>query len=211
MGAAPPLPFVPPEAHGRPVVMVLLAYAGDVEAGQRAVAPLRALAEPIADLVRPMAYPEMYPPADPDYRPLAVGRSSFADGVDRRAAETILERIETSSWPMAVAQLRSLGGAMARVPADATAFAHRDRRVMVNAGAFYQGPEDHAEATAWAAALADELSGGDPAAYTGFLGDEGEARTRAAYPGATWDRLAAVKAEYDPDNVFRLNQNVPPA
>ena len=211
MGAAPPLPFIPPEAHGRPVVMVLLAYAGDVEAGERAVAPLRALAEPIADLVRPMAYPEMYPPADPDYRPLAVGRSSFADGVDRRTAEMIVERIESSSWPMAVTQLRPLGGAMARVPGDATAFAHRDRPVMVNAGAFYQRPEEHAEARAWAASLADELAGGDLAAYPGFLGDEGEARTRAAYPGATWDRLAAVKAEYDPDNLFRLNQNVPPA
>jgi FAD/FMN-containing dehydrogenase len=207
---APPLPFVPPEAHGRMVVMVILAYAGDVAAGERAVAPIRALAEPVADLVRPMAYPEMYPPEDPDYRPLAVGRTGFADGVDRAMAAAILERIEASPVPR-VAQLRPLGGALARVPADATAFAHRDRRLMFNAAAFYQRPEEQAEAAAWAASLAGELSGGDPAGYVGFLYDEGEERVRAAYPGPTWERLRAVKAQYDPENVFRLNQNVPPA
>jgi len=192
-------------------VMILPAYAGDVEAGQRALAPLRALAAPIADLVRPMAYPEIYPPDDPDYRPVAAARTGFADGVDREAAAMILERMETSTAPMTFAQLRVLGGAMARVPADATAFAHRDRRVMFNIAAFYQRPEEEAERTAWAVAVADGLSGGDPAGYTGFLGDEGEARTRAAYSDANWGRLASVKARFDPDNVFRLNQNVPPA
>ncbi len=211
MAAAPPLPFLPPEAHGKPAVMILPAYAGDAEAGQRALAPLRALAEPIADLVRPMAYPEIYPPDDPDYRPVAAARTGFADGVDREAAAMILERMETSTAPMTFAQLRVLGGAMARVPADATAYAHRDRRVMFNIAAFYQRSEEQAERAAWAVAVADELSGGDPAGYTGFLGDEGDVRTRAAYSDATWDRLAAVKARFDPDNVFRLNQNVPPA
>ena len=112
---------------------------------------------------------------------------------------------------MAVAQLRVLGGAMARVPADATAFAHRDRRIMANVVAMYAQPEDRAEHEAWVAGLASELSQGDPAGYAGFLGDEGEARVRAAYPGATWERLAEVKAAYDPENLFRLNQNVPPA
>jgi FAD/FMN-containing dehydrogenase len=208
---APPLPFVPPEFHGRLVVMVLLAYAGDVDAGRRAVAPLRALAEPLADMVRPLPYPEMFPPEDPDYRPVAVTRAGFADSVDLAAAERIVERIEGSTAPMAVAQLRVLGGAMARVPADATAFAHRDRRIMTNVVAMYASPEEREERAAWVRGLADELSGGDPAGYAGFLGDEDEERTRAAYPGATWERLAAVKADYDPDNVFRLNQNVPPA
>jgi hypothetical protein len=66
------------------------------------------------------------------------------------------------------------------------------------------------EHAAWTTDLAMELSRGDTSAYVGFLGDEGEARVRAAYPGATWDRLAEVKATYDPENVFQLNQNVPP-
>ena len=112
---------------------------------------------------------------------------------------------------MAVTQLRVLGGAMARVPADATAFAHRERRIMANVVAMYADPEERAEHEAWVADLAGELSRGDAAGYAGFLGDEGEERVRAAYPGATWERLAAIKADYDPDNVFRLNQNIPPA
>ena len=208
---APPLPFIPAEDHGRPVVMAMLVHAGDTQAGERAVAPFRALATPIADMVRPMAYPEMYGPEDPDYRPVAVVRTGFLGSVDRRAAETIIERIEGSTAAMAVTQLRVLGGAMARVPADATAFAHRGSRIMVNVAAIYQQPDDRPEHAAWVRDLADELNDGDPGAYAGFLADEGEERIRAAYPGATWDRLAAIKADYDPDNVFRLNQNIPPA
>jgi FAD/FMN-containing dehydrogenase len=100
---------------------------------------------------------------------------------------------------------------MARVPADATAFAHRGRRILVNVAAMYTSPEERPEHEAWVTGLVNELSQGDPAGYAGFLGDEGEARVRAAYPGSTWERLAQVKAAYDPENLFRLNQNVPPA
>ena len=82
---------------------------------------------------------------------------------------------------------------------------------MVNVTAVYAQPEQRAEQEAWVEALAGELRDGDAGAYAGFLSDEGEAGVRAAYPGATWDRLAAIKARYDPDNVFRLNANVPPA
>jgi FAD/FMN-containing dehydrogenase len=207
---APPLPFVPPEHHGKLIVLAMLVYAGDVEAGQRAMAPFRALATPLADMVRPMRYPEMYPPGDESYRPLAVGRTLFTDSFELRDAETILERIQSSTAAGPVTQLRILGGALARVPADATAFAHRGRRIMGNAAAMYANPEERPEHEAWATDLANELSRGDSSAYVGFLGDEGEERVRAAYPGTTWDRLAAIKATYDPDNLFRLNQNIPP-
>jgi FAD/FMN-containing dehydrogenase len=192
------------------VVMALIAYAGDVEQGERAVAPLRALAEPIADMVGPMPYPEIIPPADEDYRPVAAARTMFLDDVDVRAAGEILERIESSNALMAVTQLRVLGGAMARVPADATAFAHRGSRIMANVAALYQHPDERPEQEAWVAGLSAELNQGD-GAYVGFLGDEGEERVRAAYPGATWERLAAIKTRYDPDNLFRLNQNIAPA
>lgn len=101
---------------------------------------------------------------------------------------------------------------MARVPSDATAFAHRDARIMVNLAAFYEGEEDRIERQAWVddfrAALTQD---GDETAYVNFLGDEGADRVRDAYPGATWDRLASVKRRYDPDNVFHRNQNVAPA
>jgi hypothetical protein len=112
---------------------------------------------------------------------------------------------------MRVAQLRVLGGAMARVPAEATAFAHRARRILVNVGAFYQGPEERAVREAWVSDFAGALRQGDTGAYVGFLGNEGEAQVRDAYPGPTWDRLRAIKRRYDPTNLFRLNQNIPPA
>ena len=82
---------------------------------------------------------------------------------------------------------------------------------MVNVAAFYEGPQDKAAREAWAADFASALYQGDEGAYVNFLADEGGERVRAAYPGSTWDRLAEVKARYDPGNLFRLNQNIPPA
>jgi FAD/FMN-containing dehydrogenase len=208
---APPMPFVPPEHHGQLVVMAMLCYAGEAEAGQRAIAPFRALASPVADLVRPMSYPEMYPPEVPDFHPTAVSHNMFVDTVDQGVAETIVAALTASDAAMRAVQLRALGGAMARVPADATAFAHRHRPIMVNLAAFYDGPADRAVRQAWVDDLAAALRQGDDDAYVGFLGDEGEAGVRRAYPAATWERLAAVKARYDPTNLFHANQNVPPA
>ena len=207
---APPMPFVPEEHHGELVVFALLMHAGAVEAGERAVAPFRALATPIADLVKLMPYPEIYPPEDEEYHPTAVARTMFVDAIDHDVAETIYEYLRTSDATMRVAQLRVLGGAMARVPVEATAFAHRRSRIMVNGAAFYEGPEDRPLREAWVSDFAAALDQGDTGAYAGFLADEGEERVRAAYPGSTWDRLAAVKAKYDPTNLFRLNQNIPP-
>jgi FAD/FMN-containing dehydrogenase len=208
---APPMPFLPPDQHGQLVVMAFMAYAGPVEDGERAIAPFRALATPVADMVRPMAYAEMYPPEEEEYRPVSTARTMFADRVDVEAARTILDRIQASSAMMAVTQIRVLGGAMARVPVDATAFAHRRSRLMLNVAALYQDPEERPVHEAWVNELSARLEQGDPGAYVGFLADEGEERVRAAYPAATWDRLAAVKRRYDPANLFRLNQNIPPA
>jgi FAD/FMN-containing dehydrogenase len=208
---APPMPFVPEAHHGRLIVFALMVYAGDPETGQRALAPFRALAEPIADLLRPMRYPEIFLPDDEDYRPMAQGRTMFIDSVDQATAETILQRLETSDAPMRVTQLRALGGAMARVPNEATAFAHRHRRVMATAAALYERPEEAEARLAWVQELSNVLQNGEVGTYVGFVGDEGEARVHDAYPGSTFERLAEVKRRYDPTNLFRLNQNVPPA
>jgi FAD/FMN-containing dehydrogenase/NAD(P)-dependent dehydrogenase (short-subunit alcohol dehydrogenase family) len=208
---APPMEFVPAEHHGELVLMALLAYAGEVEAGERAVARLRAVATPIVDMVRPMPYPELYKLTEGPGPDEEAARSLFIDAVDRRVAETVVDRLRASTAPLAVAQLRVLGGAMARVPVEATAFAHRHRRVMVAVGAVYEHADDAAEHEAWVTGFADALRQGDAGVYVNFLGDEGEARVRAAYPGATFERLAAVKARYDPTNLFRHNQNVPPS
>jgi FAD/FMN-containing dehydrogenase len=111
---------------------------------------------------------------------------------------------------MRVAQLRVLGGAIARVSVEATAFAHRHSRIMVNLAVFYQGPADRDLRAAWVSDFTAALRQGDTGAYVNFLGEEGPARVRQAYPGSTWDRLVAIKDRYDPANLFRLNQNIPP-
>ena len=209
---APPMPFLPAEVQGQLVIMAMLVYAGEeVEAGQRAVAPFRALAEPIVDMLKPMPYPKIYPPEDDDFHPTAVARTMFIDSIDRDVSQTILEHLRASDAPMRVAQIRVLGGAMARVPAEATAFAHRSSRIMVNVAAFYEGTEDRAAREAWVSHFAAALRQGEGGAYVGFLGEEGEERVREAYPESTWDKLAEIKRRYDPTNVFRLNQNIPPA
>ncbi len=208
---APPMPFIPAEHHGRLIIMALLVYAGKPETGERALAPFRAVATPLADMLRPMRYPEIYPPDDESYHPTAAGRTLFVDAVDRQLASEIVDHLEASDAAMRATQLRVLGGAMARVPSDATAFAYRDRKIMVNVAAFYQGPDDRLVREAWVTEFAAALRGNTTGAYVNFLSDEGEARVREAYPGATWERLAAIKARYDPTNLFHLNQNIPPA
>jgi FAD/FMN-containing dehydrogenase len=206
----PPLPFVPEEHHGTIVIFGMLGFAGPVDAAEQALAPFRALATPLADMLRPIRYPEMFPPDDPDYHPTAVARTMFIDHVDLPTAETIMRFLHASNASIRVAQLRVLGGAIARVPVDATAYAHRQSKIMVNVAAFYDGEADKPEKEAWVAEFAAALHQGDSGAYVNFVGDEGEARIRAAYPGPTWDRLTRIKAAYDPDNVFRGNQNIPP-
>lgn len=208
---APPMPFVPEEHHSRMIVMALMAYAGDAEAGERALAPFRVLAEPIADMVKPMPYPEIYPPEDDSYHPTAVSRTMFIDTVDDDVADTIMQWLEGSDASLRVAQLRVLGGAMARVPSDATAFAHRASRIMVNVAAFYEGPEDKTVRDIWVEAFAAALRQTDTGAYVNFIGDEGPSPRCEPYPGPTWARLVRIKTRYDPTNLFRLNQNIAPA
>jgi FAD/FMN-containing dehydrogenase len=209
--AAPPMPFIPPEREGELVVMAMLAYAGEAEAGQRAVAPFRALADPIADMVRPMPYAGLFEPVDDLEVVEESARSMFLDGFDGAAARTVVEHLRASTAAMAVAQLRVLGGAMARVPASATAFAHRQRAMMAGVGCVYDQAADRPAHDASADGFAAAIRQGGPGVYVNFLGDEGPERVREAYPGPTWDRLAEVKRRYDPHNLFRRNQNIAPA
>ena len=99
---------------------------------------------------------------------------------------------------------------MARVPADATAFAHRHQRFMAAIGAVYEHAEETPKHQTWLNDFVAALHQGNDGVYVNFLGDEGQARVQEAYPGATWDRLTAIKAQYDPTNLFHLNQNIKP-
>ena len=208
--AGMPLPFLPPEAHGKLAIVGMMAYAGDHESAERALAPFRALATPLADTVKEQPYTAMYQPEDPKMHPTAIGRTAFLDGVDEQMGKTMVDWLTSYDAPVRVAQLRVLGGAAARVAPDATAYAHRSKPMLVNLAAFYKGPEDRAARAKWVEEFARAVQPNDTGAYVGFLGDEGSARVHSAYPRATWNRLAKIKATYDPNNLFRLNQNIAP-
>ncbi|WP_116952970.1 FAD-binding oxidoreductase [Jiangella endophytica] len=210
---APPMPFIPADQHGSLVVLGLVCYAGPADEGEKVLAPIRALAEPIADLVRPITYAEMFMDAegDDEYHPTATARTLFADELDLERVAQIVERLRTAPAPMRVAQFRPLGGAISRVADDATAYAHRGRAFMVNIASFLDGPDTKAEREQWVLDTAAVAENGGSGAYVNFLADDGAQRAREAYPGATWERLTQLKRQYDPGNLFRRNVNIPPA
>jgi FAD/FMN-containing dehydrogenase len=209
---APPMPFLPAEVHGQLIIMAMMVYAGEPVEGESVISRFRALAKPLADMIRVMPYPEIYPQEEAGPNQMGIaGRTMFTNAIDRPMAQEMLERLQTATAMMAVAQLRVLGGAMARVPVEATAFAHRGSRIMVNLAAMYTALDEKAKHDAWVDEFRTTLQRGDAGAYVNFLGDEGPERVRDAYPSATWKRLRAIKRQYDPANLFRLNQNIPPA
>lgn len=212
----PPVPFVPSEMHGKLALIGMMAYAGENEPAQKAMAPFRALAKPIADLVGPAPYSSLYmmdpPPGD---RPAVTVRSRFVERFGIKEAATMLAHLEKCDAPMKMGQFRVLGGAYSRVQVEGTAFAHRESPMMIAFLAMYGPTEDQTVFyNAWGeAAIAAMREGGnaEKGAYVNFLGHEGTAGIEAAYPAATWNRLRHVKAKYDPENLFRMNQNIPPA
>jgi len=204
---APPIPFLPAEYHGQVVTLAMMVYTGDVDEGLRVVAPFRELAEPIADMLGPMPYPEIYWPEDPDFHPVTALRSKFIDRVDERTAQIMLDHLHASNAMLRIAEFRVLGGAMARVPAEATAFAHRSSRVMASFIVQYENQDEAAIHNIWVNNAAADLDQGQGTVYVNFA-DNG--RLHDAYPNATRERLAAIKAKYDPTNLFRRNHNIAP-
>jgi FAD/FMN-containing dehydrogenase len=190
--------------------MAQMAYVGPTDQAEDVFAPFRALREPLADMVRPMRYPELYEGPEPEPQ-LAAGANFFCDSLDPAAAEAILDQLPQSNAPMKAVQMRVLGGALSRVPNDATAFGHRDRGLMVNVAAMYVDAAEMETHDAWVNGLADSLGRNGAGGYVGFMGEEDEETLRAAYPGGNWERLCGLKRRYDPDNLFRLNHNIPPA
>jgi FAD/FMN-containing dehydrogenase len=208
----PPMPFVPADQVGKLSLAVMFVWCGEAEAGQAALEPFRQVATPLVEAVMPMPYPGIYQLlGEADNRAHGVHRSRFLTAIDDDAVEALLGAMAEPSSPMAMIQIRILGGAMARVSADATAFAHRDARVMLLIINQYEDPATEPAHLAWTVALHDALATNDAGVYSNFLESEGDARIRAAYPGGTYDRLAEVKRRYDPANLFRLNQNIRPS
>ena len=209
----PPVPFVSPDWHGKTALIAMMAYAGDAAAAAKVLAPFRALATPIVDLVREAPYSSMYamdPP--PEMRTAVAIRSRFTQAFGLDEAKQMIAAIEACDAPMKMAQFRVLGGAFSRLPATETAFAHRDAKVMVAFLAMYGGgPAIAAKYERWVEDSLNAVAPGTASAYVNFLADEGATGLAAAYPAATLTRLRAIKKTYDPENMFRLNQNIPPA
>jgi FAD/FMN-containing dehydrogenase len=207
---APPAPFIPEAYKDKLVLFALLAYAGPDDAATAVLAPFRALG-PIFDTVRPSPFLSLYegpggePPGIPETRTL------FVDRVSMDAARNIVGFLTESDSAMRLVQIRVLGGAVNRVPSGDTAYAHRDAQIMLFLANFYSDNADRPRRSEWVDDLMSALQQGHEGAYVNFLGDEGPVRTRSAYPGTTWDRLRRIKRQYDPHNLFRRNQNIPPA
>jgi FAD/FMN-containing dehydrogenase len=211
--AAPPAPFIPPEKQGMPCVAILVCYTGDLAEGARVVAPLRQLATPIADVISPMPYPAMFALTEKaTIRGLQhAARSLFLRTPSDEVLHAIVEEAAAIMTPMTLVQVRVLGGAMSRVPDDATAFAHRGKQALVMVSNFAPPAADGAPARARTEQFWQALRRYADGAYVNFLGDEGERRIHEAYPKAVYARLAALKKRYDPTNLFHFNQNIPPA
>ncbi len=207
----PPAPFVPAEHVGRTALIVTAVYDGDAEAGAAALEPIRNLGTPLAEALGPMPYPAIYQfTAGADLAHASLSWSTFADELPADLAAGIVERLESPAGAGTMFQLRVLGGAMSRVPAGSTAFAHRARKLMFVVSKPFGETGEPEATTAFVQAFADLLSPVARGVYANFVGDEGESRVHDAYPPATYERLAALKARYDPTNLFHLNQNIRP-
>ncbi|HLT17984.1 MAG TPA: FAD-binding oxidoreductase [Thermomicrobiales bacterium] len=210
---APPAPFVPDEWVGKPVLNIIVCWAGDETEGQRALEPLRALAAPVADTVRPMPYPLIYLSTAHQAVPHgAAVHSMFADALSDATLDAFLAGIERATSPFSIVHLRALGGQLARIDNAATAFAHRDSRYMASIiGVWLDPEEDPAPHRAWAESVWQAIRHEATGVYVNFIGHEDAVRIADAYPPATLARLREVKQMYDPDNLFRFNQNIAPA
>jgi len=214
LATAPPAPFIPEEWHGKRIVVFPALWAGDAEAGARAVQPMRELGEPVADLVGPIPYVAMQSLLDPLWGAGAHNyfKAGWMRALDDHAIETLVRFHENVSSPKSEIHIHQMGGAVARVPADATAFGDRSGDFLMNIIASTFTAEGFTEAVQWAqdlhTTIEPSLSGGS---YVNFLPAEGEERVRTSYGEETFARLQALKDEYDPSNLFRLNQNVPPS
>ncbi|HEY5881282.1 MAG TPA: FAD-binding oxidoreductase [Nakamurella sp.] len=211
---APPAPFLPPEWHGRPVVVVVACWAGDPTAGEPVVRPLRGIGDPIVDLIGPTPYVDLQQMVDPLWAAGSANyfTSAFLDGLPDAAIDISADRHRRSPTPPAMAEihLHRLGGAAGRVPADGTPFPTRESPFLVNCLVRTPDVADLAEPMAWARGSREALAGfGTGVSYVNFVGDV-LPDSRAGYPATTLTALQRVKDRYDPTNLFRFNVNVPP-
>jgi FAD/FMN-containing dehydrogenase len=210
---APPVPFLPESVHGKPIVAVGAMYCGPQDSGEHVAAPLRTLAEPVADLLGSVPYAAMQQMLDPLWQAGAHNyfTSAMIDDLPDSAIDELIARWSAKPTPQSEIHIHHAGGAMERVSAAETAFAHRTSPYLLNVIARSVDGVNFDGDTTWARDARTAMAGyGSDAMYVNFTGDAGADKVRASYPPETYTKLVAVKRRYDPTNLFRLNQNIPP-
>jgi FAD/FMN-containing dehydrogenase len=210
---APDLPFVPAELKGELVVSIVCCYAGAVEDGERVLRPLREFGRPVLDLCQPTPYLEhqaMFDPSFPHGRWYYM-RSCDVEELSDEVIDITAEHSLRIGSPLTAFPIWQMGGAVARVGDGETAFNGRHAGHTFNITAITDSAEGFDEEREWARGLWSALEPHQTSSvYVNFLMQEGEERVRDAYGVEKYDRLKALKSKYDPENLFRLNQNIPP-
>jgi FAD/FMN-containing dehydrogenase len=209
---APALPIIPRGLIGKPVVAVICCYAGPVEDGERVVRPMKEFGHPVLDLCEPKPFVDhqaMFDPSFPKGWWYYFRSCDLAELTDE-VIDIIADRALRMTSPQTAFPIFHLGGAISRVGEDATAFNGRSAGHTLNVNATTETSEGFDEEREWSRGLWSALEPYHTSVYVNFLMEEGEERVRQAYGAEKYDRLKALKRSYDPDNVFRLNQNIPP-
>ena len=213
MRKAPPLPFLPPDFHGAGMLAFAACYAGAVEAGQKAIAPLQKLGKPVADVMAPHPFVAWQSILDPL---LTAGlrnywKSHFFTEINDAMIDILVEHANRLPSPHCEIAFAQLGGAINRIAPDATAYPHRTAQFTINVHTRWEQASEDVACIAWARglveALAPHATGG---VYVNFMPDDESARVRTGAYGPNFDRLTQVKGKYDPANLFRHNQNIAP-
>ncbi|KPK00186.1 MAG: FAD-linked oxidase, partial [Gemmatimonas sp. SG8_28] len=213
MRKAPPLPFLPEDVHGTDVLVLATMFAGDMTDGELALAPLRTFGRAIADVIGPHPFIAFQAAFDPLLTPGSRNYWKSHDflALSDELIDTLLEYARTMPDPQCEVFIAQMGGATNRVPADATAYPHRDAEYIMNVHGRWDDPATDEQCIAWCrelfGAAAPHATGG---VYVNFMTEEERERVPSAY-GESLQRLREVKRVYDPGNLFRMNQNILPA
>jgi FAD binding domain/Berberine and berberine like len=212
LATAPPAPFLPEEAHGKPICVMIGVYAGPVAEGERVLQPMRDLGDPIADLMGPIPYVAMQSLLDALY-PAGMSnyfKAGYMDEISDQAIDTLVEQHAAVNSPANEIHVHHFGGAVAEVGDADTAFGNRSADYVLNIIGRTPDSNGFDSVVEWARGTYDALepytTGGT---YTNFM-SQGDNRLKEAYGAEKYERLVALKDRYDPTNLFRLNQNIRP-
>ena len=211
---APPLPFLPEEVHGTEVIVLALCYSGDPAAGEKAVAPFREIGTPIADVVGPAPYAAWQTAFDPLLTDGARNywKSHSFETLEDGLIDVVLDAVRHLPSPQCEIFIASLGGAINRTPVESTAYPHRNVDFVMNVHTRWALPSEDDSCIRWARGFyGDAAPFATGAVYVNFMPEDESQRVRPGAYGPNYGRLAAVKTKYDPENLFRMNQNVQPA